>query len=42
MAMNALDNLAGALREGSGEIQVDEPLRLKALNPLERMLNFTI
>lgn len=40
MAMNALDNLAGALREGSGEIQVDEPLRLKALKPLARMLNF--
>jgi quinolinate synthase len=40
MAMNALDNLAGALREGSGEILVDEPLRLKALKPLERMLNF--
>ncbi len=40
MAMNALDNLAGALREGSGEIQVDEALRLQALKPLERMLNF--
>ncbi len=40
MAMNALDNLAGALREGSGEILVAEPLRLKALKPLERMLNF--
>ncbi len=40
MAMNALDNLASALREGSGEISVDETLRLKALMPLERMLNF--
>ncbi|MGP9808844.1 quinolinate synthase NadA [Halomonas sp. AOP12-C2-37] len=40
MAMNALENLSGALREGVGEIQVDEPLRLKALKPLERMLNF--
>ncbi|MBF58187.1 quinolinate synthase NadA [Halomonas sp. FeN2] len=40
MAMNALDNLAGALRKGSGEIQVDEALRLQALKPLERMLNF--
>ncbi|QTP57987.1 MULTISPECIES: quinolinate synthase NadA [Halomonadaceae] len=40
MAMNALDNLAGALREGSGEIFVDAELRLKALKPLERMLNF--
>ncbi|CAM3642868.1 MULTISPECIES: quinolinate synthase NadA [Halomonas] len=40
MAMNALENLSDALREGAGEIQVDEPLRLKALKPLERMLNF--
>ena len=28
MAMNALDNLAGALRDGSGEIHVDDALRL--------------
>ncbi|MGP9566744.1 quinolinate synthase NadA [Halomonas sp. AOP5-B2-8] len=40
MAMNALENLSDALREGAGEIQVDEPLRLKALKPLQRMLNF--
>ena len=40
MAMNALDNLAGALRHGSGEIYVDESLRLRALKPLERMLSF--
>ncbi len=40
MAMNALDNLAGALREGSGEIFVDAELRARALKPLERMLNF--
>ena len=40
MAMNALDNLAGALRHGSGEICVDDALRLAALKPLERMLNF--
>ncbi|HSP57796.1 MAG TPA: quinolinate synthase NadA [Halomonas sp.] len=40
MAMNALDNLASALRDGSGEIFVDDALRLKALKPLERMLNF--
>ncbi len=38
--MNALDNLAGALREGSGEIFVDAGLRQRALKPLERMLNF--
>ena len=40
MAMNALDNLAGTLRDGSGEIVVDDALRLAALKPLERMLNF--
>ncbi|MFD2190926.1 quinolinate synthase NadA [Pistricoccus aurantiacus] len=40
MAMNALDNMAIALREGSGEIRVDAALREKALKPLERMLNF--
>ena len=40
MAMNALDNLADALREGSGEIFVDDGLRQQALKPLERMLNF--
>lgn len=40
MAMNVLDNLAGALRHGSGEIHVDETLRLRALKPLERMLGF--
>ena len=40
MAMNALDNLAGALRQGTGEIFVDADLRLAALKPLERMLNF--
>lgn len=40
MAMNALDNLAGALKEGTGEIQVGADLRRRALKPLERMLNF--
>ncbi len=40
MAMNALDNLAGALRDYSGEVFVDDALRLQALKPLERMLNF--
>ncbi len=40
MAMNALDNLAGALRDYSGEIFVDDALRQRALKPLERMLNF--
>ncbi|MBZ9566310.1 quinolinate synthase NadA [Modicisalibacter tunisiensis] len=40
MAMNALDNLAGSLRELSGEVFVDAALRERALKPLERMLNF--
>ncbi|KXS38866.1 quinolinate synthase NadA [Modicisalibacter tunisiensis] len=40
MAMNALDNLAGSLRELSGEVFVDAELRERALKPLERMLNF--
>ena len=40
MAMNALDNLAAALREGSGEIQVSDALRTQALKPLTRMLEF--
>ncbi|HSH48377.1 MAG TPA: quinolinate synthase NadA [Halomonas sp.] len=40
MAMNELDSLAAALREGSGEIQVDEPLRQAAMRPLTRMLEF--
>jgi len=42
MAMNALDNLAGALRNGSGEVLVSNALRLEALKPLERMLNFKV
>lgn len=40
MAMNGLDNLASALRKGSGEILVESSLREQALKPLERMLNF--
>lgn len=40
MAMNALDNLTGALRDGSGEVFVEEALRQRALKPLERMLAF--
>src|SRR5690554_730060 len=40
MAMNELDNLAEALRNGSGEVFVDAGLRARALKPLERMLNF--
>ncbi|WP_202410520.1 quinolinate synthase NadA [Pseudomaricurvus sp. HS19] len=41
MAMNALDNLKSVLLNGEGrEIFVDEELRLKAMKPLQRMLDF--
>lgn len=40
MAMNALDNLAQVLEFGGQEIIVDEGLRVKAMQPLQRMLDF--
>jgi quinolinate synthase len=40
MAMNELENLAQALETGANEIIVDEALRLRALLPLDRMVNF--
>lgn len=40
MAMNALDNLARVLEHGGQEIFVDESLRIKAMQPLQRMLDF--
>ncbi|NHI01462.1 Quinolinate synthase A [Oceanimonas sp. MB9] len=42
MAMNGLVAIRGALKEGGAthEIQVDEDTRIKAMIPLERMLNF--
>ena len=40
MAMNALDNLAQVLEHGGQEIFVDEALRVKAMQPLQRMLDF--
>ncbi|MES2907946.1 MAG: quinolinate synthase NadA [Pseudomonadota bacterium] len=40
MAMNALDNLAQVLEHGGQEIFVDESLRVKAMQPLQRMLDF--
>lgn len=40
MAMNGLENLLSCLQSGSGEVMVEEGLRLKALAPLQRMLNF--
>lgn len=40
MAMNALDNLAQVLESGGQEVFVDEALRVKAMQPLQRMLDF--
>ena len=40
MAMNALDNLAQVLEQGGQEIFVDESVRVKAMQPLQRMLDF--
>jgi quinolinate synthase len=44
MAMNSLDNLAAVLEDEtdpSHEIHVDESIRVKALKPIERMLEFS-
>ena len=40
MAMNALQGVVHCLESGSGEIVVDEPVRLQALGCIERMLDF--
>ncbi|MEH6550394.1 MAG: quinolinate synthase NadA [Pseudomonadales bacterium] len=40
MAMNALENLAQVLDDGSNEVFVDRELGEKALKPLDRMVNF--
>ena len=40
MAMTALDNLAQVLEQGGQEVFVDESLRVKAMQPLQRMLDF--
>lgn len=38
--MNALQGVVACLETGSGEIQVDEPVRAKALGCIDRMLDF--
>ena len=38
--MNALQGVVACLELGSGEIQVAEPTRSKALGCIERMLDF--
>lgn len=40
MAMNALDNLADSLENGTNEIFVDPQIGERAMIPLKRMLNF--
>jgi len=40
MAMNALDNLAHVLEHAGQEIFVEESVRVKAMQPLQRMLDF--
>ncbi|SBS31878.1 Quinolinate synthase A [Marinomonas aquimarina] len=40
MALNSLELLRNALRDGTDEIFVDEEVRVKALKPLQRMLDF--
>lgn len=42
MALNSLEMLRDALRDHNGEIFVDEETRVKALIPLQRMLNFKV
>jgi quinolinate synthase len=40
MAMNSLQGLVDCLERGSGEIVVEEPVRMQALGCIERMLDF--
>ena len=41
MAMNSLANILNCLKNQTGEIQVEESIRSKAQNCIERMLSFT-
>jgi quinolinate synthase len=40
MAMNALQGVIACLEQGSGEVQVPEPVRSQALGCIQRMLDF--
>jgi len=42
MAMNALDNLVDVLKTGDNEIFVSDELRVEAMKPLQRMLDFNV
>jgi quinolinate synthase len=41
MAMNGLQGILDCLENASGEILIDEPIRVEALGCIERMLDFT-
>ncbi len=41
MEMNGIRNLLSTLKEGNNEVLVDEALRLRALEPLQRMMHFS-
>lgn len=41
MSMNSLEGIVQALTHSSGEIMIDERIRLKAKRSVDRMLNFT-
>jgi quinolinate synthase len=41
MAMNGLQNLARVLETGDNEIHVPEAIRIEAVKPIERMLQFS-
>lgn len=41
MAMNGLENILDALRQGKEEVLIDAHIRERALKPLERMLSFS-
>jgi quinolinate synthase len=41
MRRNTLENLYRCLRDGRPLLELDEPLRVAALKPLERMLELT-
>ena len=41
MGMNSLETLANALDDGTNQIHIDESIRLRALKPIQRMLDFS-
>ena len=41
MAMNGLQGILNCLENASGEIFIEEPIRVQALGCIERMLDFT-